>query len=122
MTGQIPTATDHFHGYALGKGMISSFLLPVVSQTGFFSLVKQPVSKESTEFKPALLCLKIYLVSHPASGKGCWVNTYRSHWILPKWSVWKYFESSEEIQVEREVQEVRSEQRLLGNHVFCVCK
>ena len=38
---------------------------------GSFALIKQLVEEEKTsEFKPAILCLKIDLVSHPARDRG----------------------------------------------------
>ena len=40
-------------------------------QTGNLALLRQPVlEKENSEFKPALLCSKIDLVSHPIHGRG----------------------------------------------------
>ncbi len=40
------------------------------SDLGSLALVRQPVQKENSKFKPVKLCLKIDLVSHPAHVEG----------------------------------------------------
>ena len=57
----------------LGKSMNSNLLpsaMGKVKQTGFFNLGMTTSLEEKTEFKPAVLYLKIDLVSHSAYGKG----------------------------------------------------
>ena len=71
-----------FDANAFGKGMNLYFYTAMgtlLDRLSTLELFRQPVKvKENSEFKPALLHVKVDLASHPAYGGGVCVNTYFS--------------------------------------------